>query len=66
MRSRQHPCVNNERKPIYTSVSEELKNGVTVPDDHIFVMGDNRNVSRDSRNIGFVPVNDVIGKVIGT
>lgn len=60
------PYVNNERKPIYTSVSEELKNGVTVPDDHIFVMGDNRNVSRDSRNIGFVPVNDVIGKVIGT
>lgn len=60
------PYVNNERKPIYTSVSEELKNGVTVPDDHIFVMGDNRNVSKDSRNIGFVPVNDVLGKVIGT
>ena len=58
------PYVNNERKPIYTSVSEELKNGVTVPDDHIFVMGDNRNVSKDSRIIGFVPVNDVIGKVI--
>lgn len=58
------PYVNDETKPIYNKVKEEYKNGVTVPDDHVFVMGDNRNNSRDSRDIGFVPVNDILGKVI--
>lgn len=60
------PYVNKETEPMYSSVRKELKDGVTVPDGHIFVMGDNRNNSRDSRDIGFVPVNDVIGKVIGS
>ncbi|MBR8661648.1 MULTISPECIES: signal peptidase I [Bacillales] len=34
---------------------------VVVPDNHIFVMGDNRNNSRDSRDIGFIPLDHVIG-----
>lgn len=33
----------------------------TVPDNHVFVMGDNRNDSRDSRYIGNIPLNHVLG-----
>lgn len=37
---------------------------VTVPKGHLFILGDNRNDSEDSRHRGFVPVADLIGKVI--
>ena len=61
----EEPYVNPEETPKYTNVSEELKNGTTVPEGTVFVMGDNRNHSTDSRVIGFVPEGDIIGKVIG-
>jgi signal peptidase I len=32
-----------------------------VPEKHIFVMGDNRNHSSDSREIGFIPLDHVMG-----
>jgi signal peptidase I len=35
---------------------------LVVPDKHIFVMGDNRNNSNDSRSIGFIPLDHVMGK----
>lgn len=34
----------------------------TVPKGHLFVMGDNRRFSKDSRHIGFIPMEKVVGK----
>jgi len=35
-----------------------------VPEDAIFVLGDNRNQSSDSHSWGFVPLDDLIGKAL--
>ncbi|AIQ47886.1 signal peptidase I [Paenibacillus sp. FSL R7-0273] len=41
--------------------NEEVPDG-TVPEGHIFVMGDNRSDSTDSRMIGYVPLEDIVGR----
>ena len=35
---------------------------VKVPEDHFFVLGDNRDNSQDSRYIGFIPKNNLVGR----
>jgi signal peptidase I len=39
---------------------------VTVPPDAVFVLGDNRSESIDSRTYGAVPLDDVVGRVVFT
>ncbi len=45
-----------------TIVMEKRK--LQIPEGFIFVIGDNEEVSLDSRQIGFIPVDTVIGKVM--
>ncbi|MCM3651134.1 signal peptidase I [Metabacillus litoralis] len=42
---------------------EEITDKRKIPEGYIFVIGDNRLQSRDSRHFGLVSVNDVIGTV---
>lgn len=37
---------------------------VVIPEGHIYIMGDNRNRSSDSRQIGPVPISNIQGRVV--
>ena len=41
---------------------EEITGETTVPEGEVFVMGDNRRYSKDSRHIGTVKISEILGK----
>lgn len=48
----------------YSNYEGVAKEEITLEEDEYFIMGDNRAVSRDSREIGPVPLKDIIGVVL--
>lgn len=41
----------------------DLGKDYTVPEDYVFVLGDHRDNSADSRSFGFIPENSILGHV---
>lgn len=58
----------NNNKLVEPYIKEPMNSFIekkwTIPKNHIFVMGDNRNNSRDSREIGPIPIDHIFGKVL--
>ena len=62
-------ALDNETYVRTGEVTDQIRFDIVVPDKHIFVMGDNRGNSEDSRfhldsNNGSVPLENVVGRVV--
>ncbi|RDW19922.1 signal peptidase I [Oceanobacillus chungangensis] len=58
-----HAKASNTRPFTENFTLEEITGETTVPDGQLFVMGDNRQDSLDSRSFGFVSIEQLVGKV---
>lgn len=62
---RNNKVYRNGKLLVEPYIKEPMRNTpnetIHVPKGYIFVMGDNRNYSKDSRDIGCIPIDHVIG-----
>ncbi len=52
------------QEPYLVGDTQQEGEAWSIPEDSLFVMGDNRGNSSDSRSWGFVPLENVIGKAV--
>ena len=51
-------------RPSFPLRSTEVAYPYVIPEGHIWVMGDNRTKSQDSRYFGAIPVSSITGKAV--